>query len=145
MPGINTDTFGSDANESQNDRKPDTKQSTENINERDTTSRKQDNTHEKKVNDVEDNKKVGNSWDAKSKTFNQDDDEWKDKQGLGPTSENRGTEDNDWNDNDQVQRTTGRDYNDSYDLSAKDDYIDGNHSDYNRGDCRFRWEEPEDE
>jgi hypothetical protein len=143
QPGINTDTFGSESNESQNDNNRDTKHTSDNINERDTTSRKQDNDHENKVNDVSDNKKVDSSWEAESKTDNEDEDDWEDKQGLGPTSSNRGTEYNDWNENDQVQRTSGPDREDPYEIYAKDDYIDGDHSDYNRNNSRFRWEEPE--
>lgn len=145
QPGINTDTFGSEAGDNQNDNSHDTKNTSATINERDTTSQKQDNDHEKKVNDVGNNKKVENSWDAESKTNNQDEDEWEDKQGLGTTSSNRGTEDNDWDANDQIQRASGPDYDDPYDMMAKDDYIDSDHTDYNRGNSRFRWEEPEEE
>ncbi len=144
-PGINTDTFGSDSQERRNDNSQDTQHTSANINERDTTSRKQDNEHEQKVNDVSDNKKVDNSVDAESKTYNQDEDDWDDKQGQGPTSANRGSEDNDWNDNDPVHRASGPDYEDPYEMYAKDDYIDCDHSDYNRGNNRFRWEEPQDE
>jgi len=146
QPGINNDTFSSESGDSQNDNNSqDTNKTSGNINERDTASSKQDNDHEKKVNDVSDNKKVENSWDAQSKTDNEDEDDWEDKQGLGETSSNRGTENNDWNDNDPVQRASGYDFDESYDIFAKDDYIDGDHSDYNRGNSRFRWNEPEEE
>ena len=71
QPGINNDTFSE--NNSDDPRSGTQRNASEN--EKSVTnnnvSNKQDQDHENRVNDVSDNDKVKNSWDAESKTYNQ--------------------------------------------------------------------------
>ena len=93
------------------------------------------------------NRTIENSWEARSKTFNQDEDSWEEEKGLGATVSNRGTQDNDWDANNPVQRSTGRnEFDDEQRNMAGDgDYIDSDHSSYNRNNDRYSWNEPEEE
>jgi len=94
-----------------------------------------------------------------AKNYNGDEDTWDDEQDTAPTS-NQGTDDNDWDANDSVLRGTSSRYFDDtldyksssrYDFydeqrdAAAGDYIDSDHSEYNRGDSRFRWSDPGDD
>lgn len=144
QPSINNDNFGSDNNSRYNNDHELQHVDNRTINERDTTSRKQDNEHENRANDVYNNKRVEDSWDAKSKTYNEDVDDWDQKKTVGTTSANS-RNDNNWNNNNHVISALVPDYEDPYDIAAKDDYIDSDHSEYNRGNSRFRWEEPQEE
>ncbi|MXN89867.1 hypothetical protein GR160_01390 [Flavobacterium sp. Sd200] len=100
----------------------------------DIRDQKEDLMHEQLVNSVT-NKKVKNSWDAQSKTFN----------GKAPKNNEEITERDRWDTNNNIITATGRDYEEPYDVYTKDDYIDSDHSEYNRSNSRFRWEEPEEE
>ena len=152
QPGINNDTFdGSrDGQNQDNDRtngiNPDS-DNKQNITERNASTDKKENPdHEKNVNDVHDNDKVEKSWDADSKTYNQDEDSWDEEKGEGETTSNQGTPNNNWNANDQTQRSPGRNDSDEETREASaDDYIDSNRESYTWNNDRFRWSEPEDE
>ena len=89
----------------------------------------------------ETNKKVDNSWDAESKTDNQDEDDWQTENDKAET-ENEGTEDNDWDANNPIERSTSSNdiTEDEVYLSADDyDYISSDHSNYYLSNDRYRW------
>jgi|GEM_PF-1804469 len=46
--------------------------------------------------------------EAQSRTFNEDEDNWEERQQMGSSNSNRGSENNDWNQTDQMQRSPGR-------------------------------------
>lgn len=146
QPGINNDTF-SENNEDNpgSGTQRATGQEKENYNGND-RSRKQDQDHENKVNDVSDNDKVNSSWDAESKTYNQKEDSWKEDNDKTAETSNEGTQNNNWDANDQTQRTGAHDFHDDGTREAStDDYIDSDRETYNRNNDRFKWSEPEDE
>ena len=139
-PGINNDNFSEASKNNQNDNQA--------VNERNATSHdKFDDRNKATERDDRDanqtgepNKKVDNSWDAESKTDNQDEDDWKAENEDAKTS-NEGTKNNDWDANDPIERST-RSRNSEEDevyLSA-DDYISGDHTDYYLSNDRFRWD-----
>lgn len=89
----------------------------------------------------EPNKKVDNSWDAESKTDNQDEDDWEAENEKAKTS-NEGTKDNDWDANNPVERSTRSNdlEEDEVYLAADDyDYISSDHSNYHLSNDRYRW------
>jgi len=105
-------------------------------------------------------KNTDKSHDKDSKTFNEDEESWDNRKDAETTTSNKGTEDNDWDQNDAMQRGTASRYfddsqnyktssrYDEYDEhrdAAAGDYINSDHSEYNRGNDRFRWDEPQDE
>jgi hypothetical protein len=146
QPGINNDNFSEESRNSQesNNANNDTDSNritSKNTDDKYADSEKQNQDHEMNVNDVQDNDTVKNSWDAESKTFNEDDDSWDDKKDDDATTSNEGTKNNNWDANDQMQRTPG--YNDEEETrdAAAGDYIDSNHENYNWNDDRFRWSE----
>lgn len=83
------------------------------------------------------NKNTDKNHDPDSKTFNEDEQSWKNK-----NSEQQGTTGNDWDANNAVERGTDYRYDDEQRGAA--DYINSDHSDYNRGNSRFGWYDPED-
>ena len=141
QPGINNDNF-SDENRDSEHTQPKPAYDNKNIHDGD---KKEDAGHEENVNDVDNNNKVKNSWDADSKTFNQDKDSWEEENKDAET-DNEGTENNNWDANDQLQRSPGYNSNDDETRdAAAGDYIDSDRENYNRNNDRFRWSEPDDE
>jgi hypothetical protein len=62
---------------------------------------------------------------AKSRTFDSDEETWEEEQRMGGTSSNRGSENNDWNQTDQMQRGPGRsNAEENRDASSSDYYED---------------------
>jgi hypothetical protein len=83
------------------------------------------------------NKNTDKYRDPDSKTFNEDEESWKNKN----SGQQEGTPGNDWDANNPVER--GTDYR--YDDEQRDasDYINADHSDYNRGNSRYGWYDAE--
>ncbi|MFP9098652.1 hypothetical protein ACLI09_06315 [Flavobacterium sp. RHBU_24] len=80
-------------------------------------------------------KNTDKNHDPDSQTFNEDEESWKNKQG------NQGTPGNNWDANNPVERSNEK----KYDEEQRDatDYINSDHSDYNRGNSRFGWYDSE--
>jgi len=82
------------------------------------------------------NKNTDKYRDPDSKTFNEDEESWKNK-----NSGQQGTTGNDWDANDAVSRSKSYRYEDEQRDAT--DYISSDHSDYNRGNSRFGWYDSE--
>jgi hypothetical protein len=74
--------------------------------------------------------------DPDSKTFNEDEASYDNKPGTKKAS-NHGTENNDWSANEPVERSVSE--SDEEDERWGADYISCDHSDYNRSNSRYFW------
>ncbi|MFL9845738.1 hypothetical protein [Flavobacterium rhizosphaerae] len=99
------------------------------------------NAGQERDNQAGDNRNHDDYRDPRTRTFNEDEDSWKNKNQDKETTESRGTKNNDWDENDQMQRSPGW-HDEEEERRASGDYIDTDHSDYNRGNSRFGWYEP---
>ena len=79
--------------------------------------------------------------DPRTQTFNEDEISWRNKNHPEETKED-GTPGNNWDARDPMQRTPGWEDEEERSASAGD-YINTDHSDYNRGNSRYGWYEPE--
>lgn len=86
-------------------------------------------------------KKTDGDRPLKSQTFNEDEDSWERRNNA--ETKNNGTPRNDWNENDPMERDKDYRYDDEQRDMSAGDYINIDHSEYNRGNSRYGWYEPE--
>jgi len=146
QPGINNDNFGEESRDSQRNesQQPTSHEKKDSWDKKD--GNKEDVNHEEKVNDVHDNDTIDNSWDADSKTYNQNENSWKEENGEGAKASNAGSQDDNLNTNEEAVRSPSYNFIDDETREASaGDYIDSDRETYNWNNDRFRWSEPEDE
>lgn len=78
-----------------------------------------------------------------SKTFNEDEESYENKKDGQKATSNNGTENNDWSANEPIERSVSERYGEENDEDERwgADYISSDHSNYNRNNSRFYWDD----